>query len=362
MINILFISSSLEKNGTEEFMMNVLRGLDRKSYHADFLIFSEGETENSKEAQSYGATIYRLPQRRKGLIYYRTLLRFFRNHKGKYNAVHWNEGEMTTLAPIFFAWKYKVPVRIIHAHNSNTNGLFRQIQHWFNKNFNLKYCTHRFACSSLASDFFFNNTNSIVIKNGIMLKKFAYNEEWRKAIRFKLKISNETLVIGHVGRFTDVKNQSFLVDVFKEVQKIEEDSKLIFIGIGEQYETIHQKVRNFELQDNVIFAGQQNNVNEWMQSFDIFVMPSLYEGLPFVLVEAQAAGLPCVVSDSVNKDACILDTFCFKSMNDSPSDWADLILEKCHNNHDRNTVNVLERAGFSIDSTVKYLEKVYSNQ
>ena len=90
-------------------MMNVLRGLDRKSYHADFLIFSEGETENSKEAQSYGATIYRLPQRRKGLIYYRTLLRFFRNHKGKYNAVHWNEGEMTTLAPIFFAWKYKVP-------------------------------------------------------------------------------------------------------------------------------------------------------------------------------------------------------------------------------------------------------------
>ena len=186
-----------------------------------------------------------------------------------------------------------------------------------------------------------------------MLKKFAYNEEWRKAIRFKLKISNETLVIGHVGRFTDVKNQSFLVDVFKEVQKIEEDSKLIFIGIGEQYETIHQKVRNFELQDNVIFAGQQNNVNEWMQSFDIFVMPSLYEGLPFVLVEAQAAGLPCVVSDSVNKDACILDTFCFKSLNDSPSDWADLILEKCHNNHDRNTVNVLERAGFSIDSTVK---------
>lgn len=81
------------------------------------------------------------------------------------------------------------------------------------------------------------------------------------------------------------------------------------------------------MQDNVIFAGQQNNVNEWMQSFDIFVMPSLYEGLPFVLVEAQAAGLPCVVSDSVNKDACILDTFCFKSLNDSPSDWADLILE-----------------------------------
>ena len=86
----------------------------------------------------------------------------------------------------------------------------------------------------------------------------------------------------------------------------EDDINKIFIGIGEQYETIHQKVRNFELQDNVIFAGQQNNVNEWMQSFDIFVMPSLYEGLPFVLVEAQAAGLPCVVSDSVNKYFTVL--------------------------------------------------------
>ena len=106
-----------------------------------------------------------------------------------------------------------------------------------------------------------------------MLKKFAYNEEWRKAIRFKLKISNETLVIGHVGRLQMQRiNHSWLMSL-RKFRKLKKIPNLYFIGIGEQYETIHQKVRNFELQDNVIFAGQQNNVNEWMQSFDIFVMP-----------------------------------------------------------------------------------------
>lgn len=360
MTNILFITYGLEKNGTEEFIMNVLRGLDKNLFHADFLIFSIGDTTNSIEAEGYGCRIYRLPPRRRGLAYYKELDKFFSENGSKYSAVHLNEGNMTTISPIYYAWKYKIPVRIIHAHNSDTTGWFNKIQHWYNKRYNLKYCTHRFACSTLAADFFFDSKNSVVIKNGIVLSRFTFNIMVREQMRAKLEIDNNTKVIGHVGRFTDVKNQSFIVDIFYQYHRNEENSKLVLIGIGEKYDEIVQKVNKLGLEDAVVMPKLQNNVNEWMQAFDLFIMPSLYEGLPFVLVEAQAAALPCLVSDTINKDAAITESFYYMSLQDSSRKWAEKILDILEKYNRYKTDSIIEAKGFSIETTVKYLQYVYA--
>ncbi len=361
MINILFITSGLDKNGTEEFVMNVLRSLNKKQFHADLLIFSQAETANSIEASNYDCKIFRLPPRKSGLVYYRELDYFFKNHQGYYNAVHWNEGEMTTISPIYYAWKYHIPVRIIHAHNSNTSGYFRKVEHWYNKTFNLKYCTHRFACSTLAAEFFFNNKNAVIIKNGIILNRFVFDNITRLKMRGIMGVDENTLVIGHVGRFTQVKNHTFIIDVYKALSQKYDNSRLVLIGDGELSETIKNKVLTLDLQNRVFFPGVQPNVNEWMQAFDVFVMPSLYEGLPFVLVEAQAAGLPCVVADTINKDASIIENFNFLSLKETTNRWADTIIESYNKNNSRDTRAVIEKAGFSISSTVEYLEKIYQS-
>lgn len=362
MTNILFITYGLEKNGTEEFIMNVLRGLDKGRFHADFLIFSQGETSNSLEAKSYGCKIYRLPPRRNGFVYYTELNKFFKYHARLYNVVHLNEGNMTTISPIYYAWKYNVPVRIIHAHNSDTPGFINKLQHWYNKTFNLKYCTHRFACSTLASKFFFNNKGAIIIKNGIILSRFSYDKSVRNEFRTRLGISDKIRVIGHVGRFTDVKNHIFIVEVFCKYHQMNPDTKLVLIGVGEKYDWIKQEVRTLDIEDSVLMPGLQTNINEWMQAFDLFLMPSLYEGLPFVLVEAQAAGLPCLVADTINRDAAITDAFYYLSLVDSARIWAnkiDLILNSYKR---RSTDDVIKKSGFAIETTVNYLQNVYETK
>lgn len=361
-VNILFITSGLEKNGTEEFIMNVLRGLDRENFHADFLIFSQSETSNSIEAEGYGCRIFRLPPRRNGIVYYSELDKFFKNNVCRYDAVHLNEGNMTTISPIYYAWRYKVPIRIIHAHSSNTPGVLNKLQHWYNKKFNLKYCTHRFACSTQAAKFFFDNRDAVIVKNGIVLSRFSFNDSMRKCFRKKLGIASNIKLIGHVGRFTDVKNHGFIVDVFYKYHQLNPDSKLVMIGVGERYDGIKEKVHTLSIEDSVLMPGLQVNINEWMQAFDLFLMPSLFEGLPFVLVEAQAAGLPCLVSDTINRDAAITDSFYYLNLSDSTQMWAKKIEVILKSYERRNTDGIIRKSGFAIETTVKYLQNVYATK
>lgn len=359
MTNILFITSGLEKNGTEEFIMNVLRGLDKERFHADFLIFSQGETSNSVEVEGYGCQIFRLPPRRKGISYYSKLDKFFKCYAHKYSAVHLNEGNMTTISPIYYAWKYRVPVRIIHAHSSDTTGMFNRLQHWYNKKFNLKYCTHRFACSTLAAKFFYDSREAVIIKNGIVLNRFSYDSFVRDSFRKRLGLAANVKVIGHVGRFTDVKNHDFIVEVFDQYHKSNPESRLVLIGVGENYDRMMHKVSVLGIADSVLMPGIQTNVNEWMQVFDLFLMPSLYEGLPFVLVEAQAAGLPCLVADTINSDAAITESFFYLSLSDSVQIWArkiDAILQSFMRHK---TDDLILKSGFAIETTVNYLQNVY---
>lgn len=362
MINILFISYWLNKNGTEEFMMNILRGIDKKRYHVDFLIFSDEITYNSKEAERLGSIIYRLPPRRQFFKYYRELDIFFRKYGYLYTAIHYCEGNLSSIAPVYYAHKYKIPVRIIHSHNSSCEGFHNKVLHRLNRKFGLKYGTHYFACSSLAAKWFFNTKPAVVIKNSVNLNILSYDRGRRERLRNEYNISRDTHVIGHVGRFVAVKNHDFIIDVFSKYLLIHENSLLFLAGIGPLQETIKEKVHSLKIEKKVIFLGERYDIPDWMQVFDCFLMPSFFEGLPFVLVEAQTAGLPCIISDTINRDIVITPNVRFHSLNESAMTWSIDIENVICNIKRTKTDHFIIDAGYSIEDTVRYLELVYCNK
>lgn len=363
MINILFISHYLNVAGTETFMMNVLRNINRKHFHIDFLIFSEEESIFSREAEELGALIYRLPSRRTGLKYYKSLERFFKKHAIDYLAVHFCGGSVSSIAPLYYAYKYKIPVRIVHSHNSNCEGIHNMIFHKVNRLFLSILCSNFLACSSKAARFFFlNKKNVVVIKNGIDIDAYTFDCKRRENFRKKFGISPLTRVIGHIGRFENVKNHSFIIDIFKRFNEKETDSVLILVGTGSLLETIKMKIENLGLSHKVYLLGERSDVPDVLFGLDCFLMPSLFEGLPFVLVEAQTTGLPCVVSNTINKDVKISQFLHFVHLDDDVDKWVNVIQYAMQNLNRSHAAEYVKETGFDIKSTIRYLENIYMNK
>ena len=358
MTNILFVSTYLARNGTEAFMINVFRNLDKSKYHADFLCFSREDIAYDKEIEAAGSTLTVLPQRSSGLGYYHSLKSFFKKNMGKYEVLHWCACSCTSVAPLYYAAKYKIPIRIIHSHNSSVLGIHNHLLHRILRPFANTMATDRVACSEKAAVWFFGKRKSLVLTNGIQVNKFIYNSDTRKYVRDKFGFTEHTRVIGHVGRFDPVKNHSKLLEIFDKFLMIEKNSRLMLIGIGALEESIMSKATEMGLSDKVLFLRERSDVPQLLQAMDCFVMPSLYEGLPFVLVEAQAAGLPCVVSDTVDKHAKLTDILSFMSLESSSDIWArqaNILM----NNPRKDTSAQIVASGYSIEQTVNNLEKIY---
>lgn len=363
MTNILIITGWLDVSGTETFIMNVLRNIDKSLYHIDFLLFQKKESRYSIEAESLGCRLFYLPSRKKGFFnYLRALNIFFKNNSYKYDVVHYCGGSLTSVAPIFFSKKYGINKRIIHAHSTSTDGIHNKILHNINKCFAQSLFTHRWGCSKEACKFFFGRRESKIIKNGIDINRFVYNEHTRTNIKSILGINPEYTVIGHIGRFVKLKNQSFVVDIFKEYQKLNPNSTLLLVGIGPEMEMVRSKVCKYNLTQNVIFTGERHDVPMLLHAMDYFVMPSLYEGLPFVLVEAQAAGTFCVVSDTISPDSKISDILSFMSLNDNAEKWAEYINNTRLDYNRENCSKIVRDRGYDINSTTRYIESVYSGE
>lgn len=360
MINILFISEDFDVAGTETFMLNVVRASDKSRFHYDFLIFRPTENKYRDEAARLGCNFYTLPPRYKSPIkYIRSLDAFFKVHAKEYDVVHWCGGAVSSIAPLWFAHKYKIMNIIVHSHNSSCSSIHTHLLHRLFRHLLPVCCNHFFACSSLAAKFFFGSKNAVVIKNGIDLKKYRFNEDLRNQYRTELGIGAKTFVIGHVGRFEEVKNHSFLIEIFNKILKKRENSTLILIGKGSLEASIKEKVKEMSIENKVLFIGERNDIDKCMQAMDFFVMPSLYEGLPFVLVEAQAAGLPCVISDTINDDAVICPSTRKVSLTLNASEWAEEIVKVSEKYIRKDTSDYLIEKGFSITNTVEYLESVY---
>lgn len=364
MIRVLFVTGSLAHNGTETFIMNVYRCINTYEFQVDFLLSDDVDSDYSKEAKARGSKLYYVPSRKRGPIKsYKALDAFFYEHAGEYQAVHYCCGSLTSIAPIVFAYKHHVPVRIIHSHSSGCTGFHNKLLHKLFKGFANKLATHHFACSDNAAFFFQSNGVSYqVIKNGIDVSRFDYNKDKRLLIRNQLGIKANQLVIGHVGRLNVVKNHKFILDVFAECIKQDVNAKLILVGDGELEREIKDKAKALNVIDSILFLGRRNDIGELMSAMDVFMMPSLFEGFPFVLVEAQAAALPCVISDVIDKKVDLTGNVHFLSLDNSPNVWAKLLLEVVSDYQRVSAKDKITKAGYDINDTTKMLEQVYSKK
>ena len=349
--------------GVESVVMNYYRHVDRTKIQFDFICDEDSTNIPYDEIKKLGGKIILVPPYQKVFEYQKDLIKIFKDNN--YKIVH---SHLNTLSvfPLRAAKKAGVPVRIAHSHSTTNKkewkkNLLKQILRPFSK----VYATDYMCCSELAGRWLFGNKeydkgNVYLLNNAIDLDKFKYDEQLRNKKRKELNIKDDTLVIGHVGRFVEQKNHRFLIDIFNEVHKQKENSILLLVGQGPLMEEMKEKVKTLGIKDSVKFLGQRNDIYELYQVFDVFCLPSLYEGLPVVGIEAQATGLLCVLSDDMTKETKVLNETEFLSLKQSASVWAKIILNKQLMLLDKNnTTKKMSAVGYDINIESFKLEKIY---
>lgn len=305
--------------GVEACMMNYFKYIDKKQFDFYFICDEDSTKIPYDEIKKLGGHVVLVPP-------YQKLFKFLKEFKKlclkeKFDIVHSNVN-LLSVFPLYAAKKAKIKVRIAHSHSTSNKkewkkNIFKNILKPFSKIFATDY----FACSELAGRYQFGNKTFdkglvTIINNAIEVDKFKFNEKVRKKIRKEFDINDSTLVVGHIGRFVDQKNHTFLIDIFNEVQKEKEDSILLLAGEGPLQDMIKEKVKSLELEDKVLFLGQRSDAKDLYQGMDVFVLPSLYEGLGMVAIEAQVSGLPCVVSTEVPLEVEVSNNVIFLKFDD----------------------------------------------
>ena len=347
--------------GVESVIMNYYHNIDKDKVQFDFVVHKNPLKSFVDEAEKYGGKVYEVTPYTKNIFAFTyEIYTIIKN--GHYNIVHSNMNSLSGF-PLFAAWLASAKVRILHNHTTDTKaeGLRTVIKtslRPFAKMFANKY----WACSKLAAEWMYGkkavNAGKItIINNAIDLDKFAFNQEKRDKLRKELGLEGK-FVIGHVGRFMKQKNHEFLIDIFAEVAKKRDNAVLVLIGDGLLMETIKNKVRDFHLADKVLFLGVRNDVADLYNVMDVFLFPSLYEGLGMVAVEAQVNGLPVVASTEVPVEAKVSDNIKWVTLNMEAKKWEKEIL--CAKRVPfAETIKRMQNSGFDISKEARKLENEY---
>ena len=355
-IRVLQVVTYMGRGGLETMLMNYYRNIDRDKVQFDFLTHRDERWDYDDEIESLGGKIYHLPKLNPfSKSYLNALDKFFKEHK-EYQIVHCHQDCLSGVV-LKVAKKNGVKFTIAHAHSASQDKNLKYIIKTLAKKNIKKYSDKMFACGEEAGKWMFETDNFEVLNNEIDTDLYTYNKEKADKVKKEFGIENK-FVVGHVGRFNYPKNHKFIIDVFNEVQKVREDSVLMLVGDGDLRHEIEQKVRDLGLSDKVIFTGVRSDVNDLMQGMDVFLFPSLYEGLGIVLIEAQAAGLKCVISDNIPKDGVLTDDVTCISLAQSPVTWANEILK---NQEYKRTDNkeIIKKANYDIKNNAKILEQFY---
>ena len=349
--------------GVEAVVMNYYRHLDHSKIQFDFICDDDSTNIPYDEIEKLGGKVILITPYQKVFKYQRELRRVLRD--GKYKIVHSHINTLSVF-PLYAAKKVGVPVRIAHSHSTTNKkewkkNLLKQVLRPFSR----KYATNYMCCSELAGRWLFGDKaydegKVYLLNNAIDLDKFKYDKKIRDKKRKELGIKEDTIVIGHIGRFVAQKNHIFLIDIFNQFHKKEKNSILLLAGQGPLQEEIKNKVRELGLNDSVRFLGQRNDANELYQVFDVFLLPSLYEGLPVVGVEAQASGLLCFFSDDMTKETKVLDSTVFMSLSNADDEWATSILDNYINFRRKDTTSDITKSNFNIKYETNKLKNKYS--
>lgn len=359
-IRVLHVVTYMGRGGLETMIMNYYRHIDRSKIQFDFLVHRYDRADYDDEIEALGGTIYRLPR----LVpwsssYNRALNDFFEKHP-EYQIVHVHQDCLSSVI-LRVAKRHSVPIRIAHSHNSNQDKNLKYPVKLYYRRQIPTYATHLFACGRDAGTWMFRGAPFQILNNAIDANKYQYNPAQAKIIRKELGLPTDSFVIGHVGRFAPQKNHDFLVDIFAEVQEKRADARLLLVGDGPLRTEIEIKVRSLGLSEKVIFTGIRSDIPALLQAIDVFVFPSLYEGLPVTMIEAQAAGLPCFISDKVPLDCQKTDLVKQISLRTSSEQWAEQIL-LVQSSARKDTYSEIVAANFDIVENAKWLENFYLEQ
>lgn len=360
MIRILHVVTHMNRGGLETMIMNYYRNINRKKVQFDFLVHREYKADYDEEIEQLGGKIYRISQLNPFSMPYRKKLNnFFKTHS-EYQIVHVHQDCMSSII-LKAAKKNGVKVRIAHSHNSSQDKNMKYIIKIFYRHLISKYATDLIACGYSAGKWMFSCDDFCILNNAIDTKQYKFDTEKRKYIREQFGIAENELLVGHVGRFSFSKNHAFLIQIFQNIER-KTKAKLLLVGDGELRLEIEKKVRELKIENKVIFTGVRPDVSDLMQAMDVFVFPSLYEGLPVTMVEAQAAGLPCVISSNIPKETVLIPELVkILSLSDSEGKWSETILEMAKMER-KNTGLKIKEKGFDIEESAKWLENFYSQK
>lgn len=358
MIRILQCVNDMHRAGLETMLMNYYRHIDRTKIQFDFLTHRPYRSDYDDEIESLGGKIYYAPRLypQNYLKYFKWMKRFFKDHP-EYKIIHSHIDAMSYL-PLKAAKKAGIPIRIAHSHNTSIDKDFKYFLKQYFRFRITKVATDYCACGQEAGAFLFGKEKYTFIPNAIDINKFVFNENIRDKKRNELNIQNE-FVIGHVGRLSYQKNHKFLIELFNEYINRNPQTLLLLVGVGEKENEIRKQVHKFGLDGKVRFLGNRSDVNELYQAMDVFVMPSHFEGVPVVGIEAQFSDLPCIFSNKVPNEVKLNSKTEFIPLDAPMHVWLNAI-EKTKNKPRRLNSEELLASIYDINNAHVILEQYYS--
>ena len=358
MIRVLHIFHEMSNGGIEHFVMDYYRHIDREKVQFDFLVSVDEEGDFDDEIRLLGGKIHRAyPLKKNPIKNYLDIARIVKENS--YDIVHRHTGSAFAKYDLLAAKHGGAEHLILHSHNNQAGN---NILHYIS-NMIFHIDCEKLACSREAGEWLFGKKSDFeIISNAIECERFKYNEDERKKIRAELGIENK-FVVGHVGRFEVQKNHHQMLKIFKDLLSQRPDSVLICIGDGSLHDEIVEEAKNLDIYKFIKFLGNRSDISSLMQGFDCFILPSLYEGFPFVLVEAQTSGLHCIVSNCVPKECDITGNIDFVSLDSSSNmSWIKTILNESKNTLKREKYfQIMKDNGFDINENAKKLCKYYQN-
>lgn len=357
MIRILQNIGTLANGGMESFLLNIYRNIDRNQIQFDFVIgsYNNWNKNYADEIERLGGHIYHIPSGLKGIYpFYRIL----KAHP-EYQIVHSHRDAMSALF-LFAAKKAGVAHRLAHSHSAGETGFVKHIGTILLRPLLNSVSTLRLACGLEAGQHLFGSHDFITIPNAIDLNIYQYQPKFSQQKREEIGFNTSDIIFGHVGRFINVKNHAFLIDIFQQIHLKNNNAKLLLIGDGKLKSEIKQKIIRLSLDDSILILSNRSDVNELLQTMNMVIFPSFYEGFSMAMVEMQASGLRILCSDQVPKEINITGNVVFKSINDSAEEWAIEALNLLNYNRDsHNSITLLTQAGLDIHQSAQNIQNMY---
>lgn len=359
MLRILFISTSgLKSDGITSWMRQTVSSIDRTGLQFEMVGWVEADPSVVSDVKAQGITVHLLPNRQTNCVdYLRALSRLLASNS--FDIVHVCGSSGLMALELIVAKRLKVPVRVCHSHN--TMCVHRLLDRIL-RPFMLRCATERLACGEDAGRWLFGDRGFNVVRNGRDLEALRFDSEKRKRIRRELGLSEDQIAVGHVGRFNEQKNHRRLIEVIAALRKRSDRYRLILVGDGALLDQVRSNVVANELEDSVLFLGRRDDVPDLLNAMDCMVLPSLYEGFPTVVVEWQANGLPCLVSDTVTRECAISSLVNYFSLNEPAESWAGMVESLLESDRARSSsvaIQDLKAAGYDSRESSAALRELY---